>query len=107
MIGKNNISFGDFLMIREKLKGLNGYGRKAEVALKACSRILDAGLDARARRGTSRNASAYRQPTCFLFRQAVFFALGAGEGEDAEELMRRRRETTRRRTHQACKENRS
>jgi predicted nucleotidyltransferase len=45
MIGKNNISFGDFLMIRENLKGLNGYGRKAEVALKACSRILDAGLD--------------------------------------------------------------
>jgi predicted nucleotidyltransferase len=45
MIGKNNINIGDFLIIRENLNGLNSYGRKAEVALEACRRILDAGLD--------------------------------------------------------------
>ena len=30
---------------KANVKSLNGYGRKSEAALKACSRILDAGLD--------------------------------------------------------------
>jgi hypothetical protein len=45
MIGKNNTNIGDFPIIREKMRGLNGYRRRAEAILNACRRILDAGLD--------------------------------------------------------------
>jgi hypothetical protein len=45
MIGKNNINVGDFLIVRGKMRGLNGCRRRAEAILNVCRRILDACLD--------------------------------------------------------------